>query len=914
MKYGKLYVLILLLFFTKTSFGQALNPPIQNYSSVEYGAASQNWDVVLDSLGIVYFANNEGLLSYDGQSWTLHSLPLGSIIRSVYEHEGYIYTGSYQEFGFWQRDKKGELAYTSLMHLLKDYEMKNEEIWDILSFRGSIYFRSFGAIYKYNHEKIIPLKNLVVNAMEVFEGKLVVSIGNEGLFSLEDNGELNLVPGQEILKDQTIIELENDGNELLIGTRNSLYRFDGVKSKEFVDKNITALLEKYELNHILSISDRELVFATVKNGVIHYNKDLKETRIYNRNNGLQNNTVLGVAERNGKIWLGLDNGIDAINLSSPLNFFTDDTGELGAVYDLAFHNSQLYFATNTGVYRLNGQEISLIEGAEGHSWNLAVIDGIVYSNHNTGTFKILNNKFSPVEGRTGSFDILKTPENAAALLIGNYTGISVYYPDSGDIRELSDINFPVKKLIYENTGIIWAAHPYEGVYRIGMDNDLRQNKFINRIGIHKDRPISKADVFKINNQIAIFKDNKWYRYNPFVDSLNIFTELKDYQNHRFLHEDNNGAWFTNTLNNALVFTNFKDVKVNLSFRELNGRLVKGHENIIKGNDSIYYITLNDGFARVNLNELINVKMKENLSEPIIYSIADSHEQYDISSLPGLPFQAAREIFVKVALPDSDATDLFFELQGKNNLKGRVENGMIKFQNLDYGDYDLKIFALSPQNVSSKISSLKFKILPPWYLSNALKFLYLLIVLILIGLVYWYNRLKLKKHRGVLEQRFKKEHQERINQIEKDILLGEINSKRKELVNTTLIGARKNEVLMEIQGELNKDKDKFSNQFRLKHIMNKINREIKNKDEWNLFETNFNEIHEDFFKDLLTTYPNLSNKDLKLCSYLKMNMSSKEIAPLLGITVRGVEVHRYRLRKKMNLDGKENLTNFFIKHF
>src|SRR5690606_31118777 len=448
----------------------------------------------------------------------------------------------------------------------------------------------------------------------------------------------------------------------------------------------------------------------------------------------------------------------------------------------------------------------------------------------------------------------------------------------------------------------------------GMDNDLRQNKFINRIGIHKDRPISKADVFKINNQIAIFKDNKWYRYNPFVDSLNIFTELKDYQNHRFLHEDNNGAWFTNTLNNALVFTNFKDVKVNLSFRELNGRLVKGHENIIKGNDSIYYITLNDGFARVNLNELINVKMKENLSEHIIYCIAESHEQYDISSLPGLPFQAAREIFVKVALPDSDATDLFFELQGKNNLKGRVENGMIKFQNLDYGDYDLKIFALSPQNVSSKISSLKFKILPPWYLSNALKFLYPLIVLILIGLVYWYNRLKLKKHRGVLEQRFKKEHQERINQIEKDILLGEINSKRKELVNTTLIGARKNEVLMEIQGELNKDKDKFSNQFRLKHIMNKINREIKNKDEWNLFETNFNEIHEDFFKDLLTTYPNLSNKDLKLCSYLKMNMSSKEIAPLLGITVRGVEVHRYRLRKKMNLDGKENLTNFFIKHF
>ena len=145
-------------------------------------------------------------------------------------------------------------------------------------------------------------------------------------------------------------------------------------------------------------------------------------------------------------------------------------------------------------------------------------------------------------------------------------------------------------------------------------------------------------------------------------------------------------------------------------------------------------------------------------------------------------------------------------------------------------------------------------------------------------------------------------------------MNEITLKRKELANTTMVAAKKNEVLMEIQGELNKDKSKFSNQFRLKHIMNKINRAIKNKDEWQVFETNFNQVHEDFFKDLLEAYPKLTNKDLKLCSYLKMNLTSKEIAPLMGISVRGVEVHRYRLRKKMGLDNKENLTNFLIKNF
>lgn len=81
-----------------------------------------------------------------------------------------------------------------------------------------------------------------------------------------------------------------------------------------------------------------------------------------------------------------------------------------------------------------------------------------------------------------------------------------------------------------------------------------------------------------------------------------------------------------------------------------------------------------------------------------------------------------------------------------------------------------------------------------------------------------------------------------------------------------------------------------------------------------FETNFNELHEDFFKDILKNYPKLTSKDLKLCSYLKMNLTSKEIAPLMGISVRGVEVHRYRLRKKMGLNKKENLTNFLIKNY
>ncbi|HSI69083.1 MAG TPA: hypothetical protein VK941_02545, partial [Gillisia sp.] len=98
---------ILAVFYNTLLFSQELIPPIQNFSSVQYEAASQNWDIAIDSLGIIYAANSEGLLSYDGMQWELNTLRSGSIIRSVYPHQGRIYIGSYQEFGYWERDRKG---------------------------------------------------------------------------------------------------------------------------------------------------------------------------------------------------------------------------------------------------------------------------------------------------------------------------------------------------------------------------------------------------------------------------------------------------------------------------------------------------------------------------------------------------------------------------------------------------------------------------------------------------------------------------------------------------------------------------------------------------------------------------------------------------------------------------------------
>jgi DNA-binding CsgD family transcriptional regulator len=82
-------------------------------------------------------------------------------------------------------------------------------------------------------------------------------------------------------------------------------------------------------------------------------------------------------------------------------------------------------------------------------------------------------------------------------------------------------------------------------------------------------------------------------------------------------------------------------------------------------------------------------------------------------------------------------------------------------------------------------------------------------------------------------------------------------------------------------------------------------------EWDQFAKHFDKVHSDFVMQLKTKHPDISPNEVKLCSYLRMNLSSKEIAQLLNISLRGVEISRYRLRKKLNLQGGENLFDYLI---
>jgi DNA-binding CsgD family transcriptional regulator len=141
-------------------------------------------------------------------------------------------------------------------------------------------------------------------------------------------------------------------------------------------------------------------------------------------------------------------------------------------------------------------------------------------------------------------------------------------------------------------------------------------------------------------------------------------------------------------------------------------------------------------------------------------------------------------------------------------------------------------------------------------------------------------------------------------LKNEELLQNVGIKERELAVTTISLIKKNELLELIKQDLKKSELD-------KSLISKINSTIKEDNSFEIFSEAYDKLDTDFLKKMKQLYPTLTPSDLKLCAYLRLNLSSKEIAPMLHISIRSVEIKRYRLRKKLNLPHDEGLVNYIL---
>lgn len=331
----------------------------------------------------------------------------------------------------------------------------------------------------------------------------------------------------------------------------------------------------------------------------------------------------------------------------------------------------------------------------------------------------------------------------------------------------------------------------------------------------------------------------------------------------------------------------------------------------------YLIGTTKGYIILNLDKIESSTNKITINQIINYQLNQPKYNLVTNSDTILPVKSNNLKFL-FSTPNYNKflpTKYSYKLDGFNqNWSQWSDDSEVLFENLPYGSYKFKVKSKVGNNLSTNVAEYYFVIKKPWHLSNAAMLIYLAGLVILVFLIHNFYTSYYKRQRNNLikqkeiELEIKDlENQKQLMQFKNKTLQQDVEIKNKELGISTMNLIKKNELLSEIKKEIASAK-KLED---LKRVLRLINKNINNTDDWKAFEEAFNNADKDFLKKIKTLHPNLTSNDLKICAYLRLNLTSKEIAPLLNISTKSVEVKRYRLRKKMNLDRDVNLTNYIL---
>jgi ligand-binding sensor domain-containing protein len=886
---------------------------VENYNKSNYQGDNQIWNVAQGNDDAMYFANNHYLLRYNGVKWGKYMLPNKTIIRSIMVDGDKIYSGSYKEFGYWIR-KEGKMNYVSISKGNKVFDDNdNEEIWKIFKFDGKIYFQSFNIIFIYDGKFIRKIKlPFLISYGFIVDNQLLIASVENGVFRM-NNSNLTKVKGWGVLEHNVIHAIEKYNDKIYVFTK---------KSGVYIEENGVLRSWKNPLNEILKtaninvakfIKNRKLVIGTASKGVYILDLSSDSYKNINRNNVLMNNSILSIAlDKENDLWLGLDNGIAHIEVNSPISIFSDNSGVLGSVYSVATTANGYLMASNHGVFKYEDKQFSTVPSMQGQAWNISKINNRYLIGHNEGTFVYENDVFSKLNSRNGGWNLTKSSINNSYLQ-ASYSGISIY-PEGSDLSKKVDIKGllkPIKYVAQNKKNEIWAADNYRGLYRIQLkdnyetvdvENVSQQNK------IEKDFGVK---IFEFRTEILFLIHNSWYTYNSITNKLEInklFNSNLEAVSDIVAIDDAHFMVLKEGLLYSIYLDGNKFVWNSIQEKYYKGKIINDNLKIFKNKDS-YLLNLDDGFISLRLqsanknNQEIRVEAFDNGKLIKEGTKIKYNSELRINVVSGVYGVAKPNLFYKI----DESSDFI-----------PIKEGLIILNKLDSGNHTLNVYKHDGLQYA-KVSSFGFLVLKPWYFSFWMVLLYLFLLGIILYVYYKWNKMRyvqklrlrdeeLKYQTKILEIELKAESELKIQEYEKHILELELQTKSTEVTGKSLSIAKQSEMIAKIQDILDNETDFNKLKSDLKKAI-KIN--ALNKHEWETFETNLNQIHNEFIINLSKKHPNLTSKDIKLCIYLKMNLSSKEIAPMMNISFRGVELQRYRLRKKLNLIQDENLAQFLL---
>ena len=924
-------------------------PSIRSYTSADYHASIEAWDIGQDKRGVLYFANNDGLLTFDGSYWKTYPMPNKVTIKSLaVDRENWVFVGGTDEIGYFSPGARGILTYHSLKEELPKEARQFADVWDIVFAGDEVFFRTNESIMVWGGGR---------GRMRTFDAprawQMLALAGSEmfaadkenGLYQFRDgnwkrmcgSAPLHITGILEYKKDTLLVTTQKDGLFLLSGQR-------------LIPKRtpIDGLLKDNLINSGKKLGEDRYALGTVTGGVLIIDGDGNMIERFSTGEGLPDNNVQSMfTDREGNLWLGLQNGIALVHYATTVRLIKPvrDNQLVGNTVRVFDH--RLYIGTSNGLYslaldpavtdmsRLKGR-FTEVENTKGQVWGLQEMGGDLLVGHQDGASVVQGDRATAVPSGMGVWGFL--PLGEGSLIAGTYTGLVRMTDSGGHWEERGKVNGLYESLpvfAYDGRQTIWASHPYRGVFRNPLSGPFKH------YGVAEGLPSLRSNyIVAWKDKILAATEKGIYEYDPAADRFRpaqMFRPIFGDTSVEYLRPDREGnIWFVSDQRVGVIDYGKPSGQAPYSvvyFPGLKGQTVKGFTTVYPYDKENVFIGSNNGMFHLNYNRYLESAGKVRVLLGRVEAIAERdsllYGGYESTLRPArLPnrwnsfhFEYASPMFTQ-----PNTIEYSYQLEGFDREWSEWSAKPEKdYTNLSTGEYRFRVRARDNLGNVSEAAEFPFAVEAAWYQGGWAWLGYLL----LAAGVFWLIRRR-QERRLMLHQKKYEEEQARRNYLhsleldrkEKGMIAlqnakleGELQWKNKELATATMHLVERGGILSSIKEELTAVIKRLNNpglNQEFKPVFRMINDTEKSDEDWNRFAVYFDEVHNNFLATLKAKYPALSPTDLKLCAYLRLNLSSKEIAQLLNISLKGVEVSRYRLRKKLVLATEINLNDFLGK--
>ena len=763
------------------------NYTIEDYRSNEEYGSPQNWFIYQDTMGMMYFANSGGLLYFDGIHWELIRVHKSASFRSVNRSaDGKIYLGGEREFGYLSNDEKGKIVYRSLMHKIAPADQDFTDVWNIYTLPDRIVFETSGKVFVYENDtiKAISARGSIINTFQK-GGSVYIFDTEQGLMRLVDN-ELVGVLDHDVFKSYGFKLPGFDDDALIVSRNLGFYSYKNEQLTKWPVKKEDIIISRKPYCGV-KIDEDHIAIGTQLGGIFIINSKGKVEQVFNKENGLQANTVYYLfVDRNKNLWAALGNGISYLKINSPFTYFNPHLNIPRKIYDVEIVNDQIYFSSEVGVHvkslppinrDLKINKFRLIEGSGGMSYKLDRHQDLLLVANNSGVFLIKDGEIISRAFQGMHFwGIEKIPASDNEYLGMTENGLAIFRVKNNRIQNARKISGYDKTMRYTallNDSVVWTTDEIEGISRLVLSPD--KNRVVKSQFFQFSKQKSLHYPFVIEDRIFIATENNIYTISDTVKKVaNELQRLNragggtnrvnvDRWGRVWVMSDLVVKWFTP--NNTVVEMPFFPFRG----RNLIRISILSEDDVYFPSDN-YVVHYDPNFSFDEENSQFNVLIKSisNINNDSIISTCYKHLFHDslgmemedsVLILPyekrNLRFQYAATYFEQ---PKETKYQVWLEGFESNNMNWTHETRK-DYTNLRPGSYTFHVRAKNIYGVVSPETTLYFEIVPPWYLTIWAFIAYGVIGLMLFFLIIKLYTRQLKASNVKLENMVRERTQE-----------------------------------------------------------------------------------------------------------------------------------------------------------